>query len=101
MPPRSCAPFTRIPPSARRAPGSIRRWPRAHHAVDTGAWPRFNRLPLEASKGVGPRRSMTESRAALDQQQVQAFAQRVLGIYQGGMLTFMLALGHQSGLFEA
>src|SRR5439155_15318626 len=24
-----------------------------------------------------------------------------LGIYRGGMLTFMLALGHQGGLFEA
>jgi SAM-dependent methyltransferase len=44
---------------------------------------------------------MTTAPDPLDQQQVQAFGQRLLGIYQGGMLTFMLALGHQSGLFEA
>src|SRR5437763_17029573 len=37
----------------------------------------------------------------LDQQQLQAFSQQLLQMYRGGMLTFMLALGHQSGLFEA
>ncbi|MEZ4718065.1 MAG: hypothetical protein R2851_18530 [Caldilineaceae bacterium] len=34
-------------------------------------------------------------------EQVQQFAQKMLGIYTGGVLTQMVDIGYQTGLFEA
>jgi SAM-dependent methyltransferase len=38
---------------------------------------------------------------ALDEDQVAAFAEQILGWYTGSFLTFMVDLGHRTGLFDA
>jgi len=43
----------------------------------------------------------TETPTELDPQQVGEFAGRMFGAYGGGMLAFMVDLGHRTGLFEA
>jgi len=37
----------------------------------------------------------------LDPQRIQEFAMRLMGLYGGGMLTFMVDIGHRTGLFDA
>ncbi len=44
---------------------------------------------------------MEASPADVDPAAVQAFGRRLLGLYSGAMLTFMLDLGSRTGLFEA
>jgi SAM-dependent methyltransferase len=39
--------------------------------------------------------------ATLDEARVEAFAGRLFELYTGGMLTFMVDIGHRTGLFEA
>lgn len=36
-----------------------------------------------------------------DMQRVQAFGERVFGMYTGGMLSHLIDIGHRTGLFEA
>src|SRR5262249_27013534 len=43
--------------------------------------------------------AMAES-VTLDPQRVQAFAGKMLGIYNGGMLSLLVDLGHRTGLFD-
>jgi SAM-dependent methyltransferase len=38
---------------------------------------------------------------SIDPQRVQAFASRMLDIYSGGMLSYLVDIGHRTGLFEA
>ena len=38
---------------------------------------------------------------AIDETRVEEFAERVFGLYVGGMLTYMIDIGHRTGLFEA
>ena len=37
----------------------------------------------------------------LDAARVEEFAGEVFGLYSGGMLTFMIDIGHRTGLFTA
>ncbi len=43
---------------------------------------------------------MSQSQA-LDKQRVQDFGRKVFGLYTSGILTLMIDIGHQTGLFEA
>ena len=47
-----------------------------------------------------PRPSPAAADTTLDEAAVQAFAEQVFGHYTGGMLTYMIDLGHRTGLFE-
>ena len=38
---------------------------------------------------------------ALDDERLAAFAEQIFGWYTGGFLTFMIDLGHRTGLFDA
>ncbi len=38
---------------------------------------------------------------ALDETRVEAFAERLFGFYTGGLLTYLVDIGHTTGLFEA
>ncbi|HEX4356028.1 MAG TPA: methyltransferase domain-containing protein [Pseudonocardia sp.] len=44
---------------------------------------------------------MTTSVDALDQKRVNEFALRIFGLYANGLLTYMIDLGHRTGLFTA
>ena len=44
---------------------------------------------------------MAELNKTYDPAAVEAFAGRLLGMYTGGMLTFMVDIGHRTGLLEA
>lgn len=44
---------------------------------------------------------MTTSVDALDQERVNEFALRIFGLYANGLLTYMIDLGHRTGLFTA
>jgi len=44
---------------------------------------------------------MTTSVDALDRERVNRFALRIFGLYANGLLTYMIDLGHRTGLFAA
>jgi SAM-dependent methyltransferase len=44
---------------------------------------------------------MTTSVDALDRERVNGFALRIFGLYANGLLTYMIDLGHRTGLFTA
>src|SRR5882757_121713 len=46
-------------------------------------------------------RFMATSVDALDQERVNEFALRIFGLYANGLLTYMIDLGHRTGLFTA
>lgn len=48
---------------------------------------------------VYPEESVTPE--GLDETRVEAFAERLFGFYTGGMLTYLVDIGHRTGLFEA
>ena len=43
----------------------------------------------------------TEATGTLDEARVEAFAGRLFELYTGGLLTFMVDIGHRTGLFAA
>lgn len=43
---------------------------------------------------------MTTETQTVDPQKAEAFAGRILGIMNGGMLSFMISIGHRTGLFD-
>lgn len=43
----------------------------------------------------------TADATALDEGRAEAFAERLFGLYTGGMLTYMVDIGHRTGLFTA
>lgn len=43
----------------------------------------------------------TGAGTGLDEAAVEAFAERLFGFYTGGMLTFLVDIGHRTGLFDA
>lgn len=43
----------------------------------------------------------TESVLRLDERRVEAFAEQLFGLFTGGMLTYMIDIGHRTGLFDA
>jgi SAM-dependent methyltransferase len=47
------------------------------------------------------RSSMTTTQTEIDERAVEAFAGRLMGLYSGGMLTYMIDIGHRTGLLTA
>ena len=45
--------------------------------------------------------AMTTTDTPLDERAVEAFAGRLMGLYTNGMLTYMVDIGHRTGLFDA
>jgi hypothetical protein len=43
----------------------------------------------------------TEATGVLDEARVEAFAGRLFELYTGGLLTYMVDIGHRTGLFAA
>jgi SAM-dependent methyltransferase len=50
---------------------------------------------------LAPENLETETTGTLDEARVEAFAGRLFELYTGGMLTFMIDIGHRTGLFAA
>jgi SAM-dependent methyltransferase len=54
-----------------------------------------------AQKTLAPDRLQATATDSLDEARVEAFAGRLFELYTGGMLTYMVDMGHQTGLFTA
>ena len=52
-------------------------------------------------KTLAPDRLQATATDAMDEARVEAFTERLFELYTGGMLTYMVDIGHQTGLFAA
>ena len=50
---------------------------------------------------VDDRPTSVRDQPSLDRDRIEAFSQQLFGFYTGGMLTYLVDIGHRTGLFEA